>query len=175
MKAGGPRRTGQAPACYTGAVSADRITPWSRPGLELCAIGFLTLFLELALIRYLAGNVWNLGYFPNLVLVSVFVGMGVGFTFHQLAGPRASSALLHASAWSLLALALFFAGLALRERAYRLAGLTVLALAIGRVFLFDVWHFETLGRIVSFLVLGSVLLLLGYLYNRFGEKLREWL
>lgn len=78
-------------------------------------------------------------------------------------------------AWSLLALALFFAGLGLRERAYRLAGLVVLALAIGRVFLFDVWRFETLGRIVSFLVLGAVLLLLGYLYNRFGAKLREWL
>lgn len=78
-------------------------------------------------------------------------------------------------AWSLLALALFFAGLALRERAYRLAGLVVLAFAIGRVFLFNVWRFETIGRILSFLVLGAVLLLLGYLYNRFGAKLREWL
>jgi uncharacterized membrane protein len=78
-------------------------------------------------------------------------------------------------AWSLLALALFFAGLGLRERAYRLAGLAVLALAIGRVFLFDVWRFETIGRILSFLVLGAVLLLLGYLYNRVGAKLREWL
>jgi hypothetical protein len=28
---------------------------------------------------------------------------------------------------------------------------------------------------LSFLVLGAVLLLLGYLYNRFGTKLREWL
>ena len=78
-------------------------------------------------------------------------------------------------AWSLLALTLFFAGLGLRERSYRLAGLAVLALAVGRVFLFDVWRFETVGRILSFLVLGAVLLLLGYLYNRFGTKLREWL
>ena len=78
-------------------------------------------------------------------------------------------------AWSLLALALFFAGLALRERAYRLAGLVVLAFAIGRVFPSYVWRFETIGRILSFLVLGAVLLLLGYLYNRFGAKLREWL
>ena len=31
--------------------------------LFLC--GFLILFLELVLIRYLAGNIWNLGYFPN--------------------------------------------------------------------------------------------------------------
>jgi uncharacterized membrane protein len=47
-------------------------------------LGFLTLFLELVFIRFLAGNVWNLGYFPNLILVSVFVGMGLGFVGHRL-------------------------------------------------------------------------------------------
>src|SRR5688572_25672297 len=51
--------------------------------LKLFSLGFLTLFLELVLIRYLAGNIWNLGYFPNLVLLGVFVGMGIGFVFHH--------------------------------------------------------------------------------------------
>jgi spermine/spermidine synthase len=46
---------------------------------KLFCMGFLTLFLELSLIRYLAGNVWNLGYFPNLVLIATFTGMGLGF------------------------------------------------------------------------------------------------
>lgn len=50
---------------------------------RLAALGFLTLFLELTLIRYLAGNIWNLGYFPNFVLIAVFVGMGIGFILHQ--------------------------------------------------------------------------------------------
>lgn len=49
----------------------------------LFGFGFLILFLELSLIRYLAGNIWNLGYFPNLVLISTFLGMGIGFTFHH--------------------------------------------------------------------------------------------
>ena len=52
-------------------------------GLKLFLLGFLTLFLELFFIRYLAGSVWNLGYFPNIVLLSVFIGMGVGFVFHH--------------------------------------------------------------------------------------------
>lgn len=51
---------------------------------RLFLLGFLTLFLELALIRYLAGSVWNLGFFPNLVLMGVFIGMGAGFVFHDL-------------------------------------------------------------------------------------------
>ena len=50
---------------------------------RLFGLGFIILFLELSLIRYLAGNIWNLGYFPNLVLISTFLGMGIGFTFHH--------------------------------------------------------------------------------------------
>lgn len=73
--------------------------------LRLFLLGFLTLFLELALIRYLAGNVWNLGYFPNLVLMAVFVGMGVGFTFHHRLSEQASRRLFPASSALLLGLA----------------------------------------------------------------------
>ncbi|HUB66574.1 MAG TPA: hypothetical protein VL981_03720 [Candidatus Methylacidiphilales bacterium] len=55
----------------------------SQTGLKLFLLGFATLFLELFFIRYLAGSIWNLGYFPNIVLLSVFIGMGVGFVFHD--------------------------------------------------------------------------------------------
>jgi hypothetical protein len=58
---------------------------------RLFLLGFLGLFFELALIRFLAGNIWNLGYFPNLVLIATFTGMGVGFVFHRLVSPEASS------------------------------------------------------------------------------------
>jgi spermidine synthase len=73
--------------------------------VQLFCLGFLTLFIELALIRYLSGNVWNLGYFPNLVLMSAFLGMGVGFIFHVRAGERLSPWLFFASS-ALLALLL---------------------------------------------------------------------
>jgi uncharacterized membrane protein len=75
-------------------------------GVKLFSLGFLTLFLELALIRYLAGNIWNLGYFPNLVLIAVFVGMGLGFTFHHHL-TKASPLLFQASGFLLLGLVAF--------------------------------------------------------------------
>ncbi|MHA3771361.1 DUF2339 domain-containing protein [Verrucomicrobiota bacterium sgz303538] len=78
-------------------------------------------------------------------------------------------------AWSTLALLTFAAGLGLRERVYRLAGFGILALAISRVFLIDVWRLETLYRILSFLVLGAVLLLLGFVYSRYAERIRRWM
>src|SRR4051812_50015890 len=39
----------------------------------------LMLFLELALIRWTAGNVVHLGYFSNFVLLGSFLGVGLGF------------------------------------------------------------------------------------------------
>jgi uncharacterized membrane protein len=77
-------------------------------------------------------------------------------------------------AWSLLALAFFAAGLVLRDRHYRLGGLALLGLAVARVFCVDVWAITALWRTVSFIVLGVVLLAVGYAYNRFEEKLRRW-
>ncbi len=77
--------------------------------------------------------------------------------------------------WSALALALFIAGMALRERIYRWLGLGVLACALGRIVIFDVWKLETIYRILSFLALGIVLLVLGFIYNKYQEKIREWL
>lgn len=79
------------------------------------------------------------------------------------------------AAWALLALAVFFVGLVLRARIFRLGGLSILALSLCRVALFDVWRLDVPFRILSFLVLGSVLLLLGYLYNRYADRIRQWL
>ena len=75
--------------------------------LNLFLLGFLTLFLELVLIRYLAGNIWNLGYFPNLVLLSVFIGMGIGFLFRRIVPSEYSALTLALSAVMLLVLVLF--------------------------------------------------------------------
>jgi uncharacterized membrane protein len=77
--------------------------------------------------------------------------------------------------WSVVALLVLAAGFALRERIYRLGGLAILALALGRIFAVDVWQLETIYRILSFLTLGVVLLALGYLYNRFSDRIRKWL
>jgi len=79
------------------------------------------------------------------------------------------------ASWSGLALALFVCGMALRERMYRWLGLLVLAGALGHVVVFDVWKLQTINRILSFLALGVVLLILGFLYNKYQEKIREWL
>ncbi len=79
------------------------------------------------------------------------------------------------AAWAILALALFFAGFLLRARLFRWGGLGILGLALARIVLLDVWRLDLPFRILSFLVLGTVLLVLGYFYNRYAERIRHWL
>ncbi len=49
-----------------------------RPAAELTITSFIVLFQELALIRWLSGEVRVLAYFPNVVLISAFLGLGIG-------------------------------------------------------------------------------------------------
>ncbi|HSG49441.1 MAG TPA: hypothetical protein VLA43_16595, partial [Longimicrobiales bacterium] len=52
--------------------------PIRSVGLELVAASFVVLFQELVLIRWLPVEVRLVGYFPNLILLSAFLGLGVG-------------------------------------------------------------------------------------------------
>ena len=49
-----------------------------RAGLEIAAASFVVLFQELALIRWLPVQVRVIAYFPNLILISSFLGLGIG-------------------------------------------------------------------------------------------------
>ncbi len=77
--------------------------------------------------------------------------------------------------WSVLALVLFAGGVVLRERMYRWLGLGVIAAALGRVVIFDVWKQETIYRVLTFTALGVVLIVVSFIYNKYQEKIRLWL
>ena len=49
----------------------------------------------------------------------------------------------------------------------------LLYFSIAKVFLFDLSNLETPYRIVSFFILGVILLLVSLLYTRFEERLKE--
>jgi hypothetical protein len=49
-----------------------------RRGLELFCLSFLALFLELMVIRWEPAVVRLIAYYANLMLISSFLGLGVG-------------------------------------------------------------------------------------------------
>ena len=77
--------------------------------------------------------------------------------------------------WAGFAVLVFAAGILLRERFHRWLGLGVLAAAVGRVVLVDVWKQETIYRVLTFMVLGVALLAMGFIYNKYQETIRKWL
>ncbi len=77
--------------------------------------------------------------------------------------------------WTGLGLGLFAFGFAVKERLFRLCGLGTVGVALVRLFARDVWKLDAGWRIASFLGLGAGLLVLGYCYNRYRDRLREWL
>jgi uncharacterized membrane protein len=77
--------------------------------------------------------------------------------------------------WAGFAVLFFGLGIVLRERFYRWFGLGVLAAAVGRVVMVDVWRQETIYRVLTFMALGVALLVVGFIYNKYQETIRKWL
>jgi len=61
-----------------GAAESSAPRSLTRVALELVGLSFVVLFQELALIRWLPSQVRVLAYFPNLILISAFLGLGLG-------------------------------------------------------------------------------------------------
>ncbi|MEN6375867.1 MAG: DUF2339 domain-containing protein [Smithella sp.] len=69
--------------------------------------------------------------------------------------------------WAMYASLLIGAGIFRRLRGVRLLGILLLAITILKVFLIDLSELRTFYRIISFVILGLLLLAVSYGYNRF--------
>ena len=137
------------------------------------AVAMIGILAAQQLTRRLPGR-YNLPQHVGSATVLI-TGVAIGtFVSHWVVLTSGAHFLLTVS-WAGLAAALFALGFALHERMHRWLGLGMLACAVGRVFMSDVWKLDTLYRILSFLALGIVLLALGFIYNKYQEKIRQWL
>jgi uncharacterized membrane protein len=73
--------------------------------------------------------------------------------------------------WAVVGLTLLCLGLFRRRRAARLGGLTLLCVALGKLFLFDLSNLSSLSRALSFLVVGAALLGGGFVYQKLSADL----
>lgn len=51
--------------------------------IDLLSLSFISLFLELAIIRWLSSEIRIFAYFKNLPLMAAFLGFGIGFWLHE--------------------------------------------------------------------------------------------
>ncbi|HEX9897080.1 MAG TPA: DUF2339 domain-containing protein [Dehalococcoidales bacterium] len=77
--------------------------------------------------------------------------------------------------WAFYAVIALVIGIVNRIRFLRLGALALLLIAIGKVFVYDVFTLAMVYRIVAFIGLGLLLLASGYLYQRYSKRIREFL
>ncbi len=78
-------------------------------------------------------------------------------------------------AWAAEALALLGVGFPLRDRVQRLSGLTLFLICVLKLFLYDLRELETMQRILSFIVLGLILVGVSWMYTRFRDRIQRYL
>ncbi|MBL8790885.1 MAG: DUF2339 domain-containing protein [Rhizobiales bacterium] len=76
------------------------------------------------------------------------------------------------AAWVASGIAIFLAGIRLERQNIRLAGLAILALAVAKVFIFDLFALGGLWRIASIIGLGLCLIGVSWAYTRFVQTPR---
>jgi uncharacterized membrane protein len=78
-------------------------------------------------------------------------------------------------AWAIEGLVILALGFLVRDRTFRLSGLVLLLVCLLKVSLIDLRGVETLYRILSFIVLGAILLLVSFAYTKYREVLKRYI
>lgn len=78
-------------------------------------------------------------------------------------------------AWGIEALCVFMFALLVSERSFRLTGVALLLLCVGKILLVDVWQLHPRDRYMTLIVLGAALLWVSFMYTRYRETIREYL
>jgi uncharacterized membrane protein len=104
-------------------------------------------------------------YLPSIAIVDTW-------TTGDASDPGQTAQLLLSALWGLTGLAALVVGLVRDERRLRLAGFGLLAIAVAKVFLFDLTTLESIYRVASFIALGLLLLTAAFAYQRLRSEPR---
>ncbi len=136
----------------------------------LLAAGYLTLRSEL---RSLLENVTDssLVFAVSAVLLFIMLNAETSGFFHEYL-PAARFAALSVL-WTICAVALMIRGVSENVPTLRRVSFVLFLVTILKVFLFDMSNVSTPYRIVSFIILGLVLVGTSYLYYKFKDRMTD--
>ncbi|HEY2720913.1 MAG TPA: DUF2339 domain-containing protein [Chitinophagaceae bacterium] len=94
----------------------------------------------------------------TVILVSLFIGFNW-------------SGLLVTLLWVALAVTLFVFGIYNHRSWPRLAAILLMSVTLGKLIIFDSSKFSTIQKIVAYIVIGALLLMLSFLYQKYKNKI----
>jgi len=78
-------------------------------------------------------------------------------------------------AWGIEGVLIVLLALAVNERSYRLTGMVLLLVCVGKIMLRDAWGLAPRDRYITFIILGAALLLVSFLYSKYRDAIRQFL
>lgn len=75
--------------------------------------------------------------------------------------------------WLSYGIGLMIFGIIGKRKGMRIGGIILLSVAILKLFFYDLWNLGTLYRIISSIILGVVLLLISFAYQKYKDKIKE--
>lgn len=78
-------------------------------------------------------------------------------------------------AWGVEGVIVILLGLTAGQRSYRITGLFLLLLCVGKIICRDAWRLAERDRYITFIVLGAALTAVSMLYNKYRESVRRLL
>jgi hypothetical protein len=154
----------------------DLVGPGSRDVVSVVWWGFsvLAIYVTALAIRPSLARVETTEDDPPEEAARVALLVGATFALSGLLMDQVGTRLA-TLAWALQGAVLLVVGFLTRERVLRLSGLALLFVCIAKLFVYDLRQLEALARILSFVVLGLVLLAVSWIYTRYREQMQKLL
>jgi len=109
---------------------------------------FVLLNIDKVLVHF--GNPDFPGYYSNYVEDIVYTSHKIGFPV----------------LWGIASFLLMILGMNLKNRDFRLISISIFAVTIIKLFAIDVWDMTPGGRVIAFILLGIILLIVSFMYQR---------
>ena len=75
--------------------------------------------------------------------------------------------------WAILSCSFIFTGLKKNIQELNKIGFTLLGITILKLYLYDVWQMDNVSRIIAFIILGIILLLSSFMFQKFKNMLKN--
>lgn len=132
------------------------------PKSEFFKIKFSYWFVSIAFVTAVSCELYDLYLLMNADKISDMAGIGKHF-----------SVLYLPIIWAILASLFIYKGLKSDVSEYNKVGFALIAVMILKLYAYDVWKMDNVSRIIAFIILGIILLLSSFLFQRVKKLIKN--